>query len=91
MKIAIFHYASFLKGSYSTVEYPPTATLEEVIAPWKPYFKNPNLRVWKFKHGRWAEPYNGNHTDSFFDNSTTIQEYRDFYPDALPYVTLILC
>jgi len=90
MKIAIFHYASFLKGSYSIVDYPSTATLGEVIAPWKTYFKNSNLKVWKFKHERWAEPYTGNYSDSFFDESTTVQEYRNFYPDALSYATLIL-
>jgi hypothetical protein len=45
MKVAIFHYASFLKGSYSTVDVTPTTTLGEISKPWKTYFKNENLKV----------------------------------------------
>jgi hypothetical protein len=92
MKVAIFHYASFLKGAYSTYDVSPTTTLGEIMVIWKPYFKNPNLKVWKFKVGKWAEPYTGNWMDSYFTESTTIQEYMNFYGTKHnEYVNIIFC
>lgn len=79
IKIDIFHYQSFLKGSYTTVTVKTTTKLGEIIAPWKSYFKNPNLKVFKFKPGKWAEPYTGNYNNSYFDENTTVQQYIDFY------------
>jgi len=79
MRVAIFHYASFLKGAYSTVDVSPNTTLGEIAAYWKSYFKNSNLKVWKFKIGNWAEPYTGDFDNSYFDENTTIQQYVDFY------------
>lgn len=83
MKVAIFHYASFLKGAYSTVEVAPTTTLGEIATTWRTYFKNPNLKVFKFKLNCWADAYTGNYQNSFFDDSTTIQQYVDFYGQSM--------
>lgn len=91
MRVAIFHYASYLKGAYATMELGPETTIGYVCDQWKDYFKNPNLKVFKFKVGRWADPHTGDHNNSFFDEKTTLQEYVNFYSghDMGQYVQVI--
>ena len=72
MKITIFHYASFLKGGYSTLDVDPNTTIGSIIPVWKTYFKNKNLKVFKFLPGKWCDPYTGDYNNSYFDENTTI-------------------
>jgi hypothetical protein len=88
MRIYIFHYDSYLKGSYDYSEFDLDTPLYKICDKWTSYFKN-ELNVWKFKPGMWFIPYD--ELNPYFNKDTTLKQYIEFYleMDLINYVYII--
>lgn len=93
MKVAILRYTDLTKGNVSVIDVEPTSTIGDLLQYWKIYFHNPHLKVYKFQISQIKKAYSGNPFTSYFDETTTIQEYIDFYSEQnmkfYPYVILL--
>jgi len=81
MLVRIYYYFT-LEQSYGRIEINEKTKLREITEEWKYYFRNSNLRVWKFKiNGKITDGYSENIQECLFDEDMTLEEYVKFYKE----------